>query len=106
MIGWDPATSPPPPDLGSYTRALLVNQDRRYLFVTPCKQSQGKFFYLKKHLIFETSLPMLDHYVLTNWNLHMPYNFYKYLFFEFLFPQVEPNKFSSYFNKVTPYFSN
>jgi hypothetical protein len=26
---------PPPPDLGSYTRALLVSQDRRHLFVIP-----------------------------------------------------------------------
>jgi hypothetical protein len=25
----------PPPHLGSYTRALLVSQDRRHLFVTP-----------------------------------------------------------------------
>ncbi len=36
LIGWDPATPPPlPPHLGSYTRALLVSQDRRHLFVTP-----------------------------------------------------------------------
>jgi hypothetical protein len=34
LIGWDPATSPP--HLGSYTSALLVSQDRRHLFVTPC----------------------------------------------------------------------
>ncbi len=27
---------PPFPHLGSYTRALLVSQDRRHLFVTPC----------------------------------------------------------------------
>ncbi len=26
----------PPPHLGSYTRALLVSQDRRHFFVTPC----------------------------------------------------------------------
>ncbi len=31
LFGWDPA----PPHLGSYTRALLVSQDRRHLFVTP-----------------------------------------------------------------------
>ncbi len=30
-----PRTLPPPPHLGSYTRALLVSQDRRHLFVTP-----------------------------------------------------------------------
>jgi hypothetical protein len=27
--------NPPPPHLGSYTRVLLVSQDRRHLFVTP-----------------------------------------------------------------------
>ncbi len=32
LIGWDPAT-PPPPHLDSYTKALLVNKDRRPLFV-------------------------------------------------------------------------
>jgi hypothetical protein len=38
LIGWDPATALPPipPHLGSYTRALLVSQDRQYLFMTPC----------------------------------------------------------------------
>jgi hypothetical protein len=35
-IGLDPATVLLPPHLGSYTRALLVSQDRRHLFVTPC----------------------------------------------------------------------
>ncbi len=35
LIGWDSA-SPPPPHLGSFTRALLVSQDRRHIFVTPC----------------------------------------------------------------------
>ncbi len=35
-IGWDPAIPPPPPrHLGSYTRAPLVSQDRRHLFVNP-----------------------------------------------------------------------
>jgi hypothetical protein len=29
---------PIPPHLGSYTRALMASQDRRHLFVTPCKQ--------------------------------------------------------------------
>jgi hypothetical protein len=34
LIGGDPANPPPslPPHLGSYTRALLVSQDRRNLF--------------------------------------------------------------------------
>ncbi len=35
LIGWDPATPPLPLHLGS-KRALLVNWDRRHLFVTPC----------------------------------------------------------------------
>ncbi len=35
LIGWDPAT-PLPLHLGSYTGALLVSQDRRHLFVSPC----------------------------------------------------------------------
>ncbi len=36
LIGWDPATPPPPPShLGSCTRLLLVSQDRRHFFVTP-----------------------------------------------------------------------
>ncbi len=30
-----PRNSPPPPHLNSFTRALLVSQDRRHLFVTP-----------------------------------------------------------------------
>ncbi len=28
---------PPPPHLGSYARSLLVSQNRRHLFVTPCQ---------------------------------------------------------------------
>ncbi len=36
LIGWEPATPLLPPHLGSYyTRALLVSQDRRRLFVKP-----------------------------------------------------------------------
>jgi hypothetical protein len=31
-----PQPPPLPPHLGSYTRSLLVSQDRRHLFVTPC----------------------------------------------------------------------
>ncbi len=37
LIGWNPRTPAPPPHLGSYTRALLVSQDRRQDFVTPDK---------------------------------------------------------------------
>jgi hypothetical protein len=32
---WLGPGKPPPPHLGSYTRALLFSQDRRHLFVTP-----------------------------------------------------------------------
>ncbi len=32
---WLRPRNPPPPHLGSYTRALLVSQDRRHLLVTP-----------------------------------------------------------------------
>jgi hypothetical protein len=31
-----PRNLTPPPHLGTYKRALLVSQDRRHLFVTPC----------------------------------------------------------------------
>jgi hypothetical protein len=31
-----PRNSPLPPHFGSFTRALLVSQDRRHIFVTPC----------------------------------------------------------------------
>ncbi len=33
---WLRPRNPLPPHLGSYTRALLVSQDRRHLFVPPC----------------------------------------------------------------------
>jgi hypothetical protein len=39
LIGWDPEPPPIPPHLGSYTRALLVSQDRRHLFVTPWRRA-------------------------------------------------------------------
>ncbi len=38
LIGWDP----PPRFLSSYTRALLVSQDRRHLSVTPCRSLVNK----------------------------------------------------------------
>jgi hypothetical protein len=44
LIGSDPETPPPLTlHLGSYTRALLVSQDRRHLFVTPCIHITGNF---------------------------------------------------------------
>jgi hypothetical protein len=36
-----PQLSPPPRNLGSYTRALLVSQDRRHLFETPWKKTHA-----------------------------------------------------------------
>ncbi len=36
LIGGVHIGKPPPPQLGSYTRTLLVIQDRRHLFVIPC----------------------------------------------------------------------
>jgi hypothetical protein len=33
---WLSPATPPPPYLGSYRRSLLVSQDRRHLFVSPC----------------------------------------------------------------------
>ncbi len=41
LIFWDPATLPPPQHLGSYTRAQLVSQERRHLFVTPRAYDAG-----------------------------------------------------------------
>ncbi len=38
LIGWAPATPNLPSHLGSYKRALLVSQDRRHPFVTPCPE--------------------------------------------------------------------
>ncbi len=38
------ATPQLPQHLGSYTRALLVSQDRRHLFVTPCKSYSTGYF--------------------------------------------------------------
>jgi hypothetical protein len=43
LIGRDPATPPLPPHWGSYTRALLVSQDRRHLFLTPWVQHSALY---------------------------------------------------------------
>ncbi len=37
-----PRNPPPSPHLGSYTRALLVSQDRRHLFVTPLREAVSR----------------------------------------------------------------
>ncbi len=51
-----PRNSLSPPNLGSYTRALLVSQDRRHLFVTPCLWS-----YCVQFLSVTLYLVLLDH---------------------------------------------
>jgi hypothetical protein len=43
---------PPPPHLGSYTRASLVSEDRRLLFVTPCTLTYLLFVELQEYLVF------------------------------------------------------
>jgi hypothetical protein len=51
---WLRTRNPPfpiPPHLGSHTRALLVSQDRRHLFVTPGPCCQ-RMDLTKKYLIF------------------------------------------------------
>ncbi len=40
---------PPPRRLGSYTRAMLVSQDRRLLFVTPCTMWTSLVVWVKKY---------------------------------------------------------
>jgi hypothetical protein len=58
-------TPPPPPHLGSYTRALLVSQDRRHLFVTPCLYGIGKWLIFKDKVNTESDckdvLSALEH---------------------------------------------
>jgi hypothetical protein len=57
-----PRNSPPPPHLGSYTRALLVSQDRLHLFVTHIPQhpsvwpSQAMFWLKDRLHLFVTPL--------------------------------------------------
>ncbi len=41
LIGWDPATLPLPPHLGSYTRALLVSQERERETTSICGPLDG-----------------------------------------------------------------
>ncbi len=53
LIGWDLATPPLNPHLSLYTRALLVSQDRKHLFVTPCF-----WISLYKRIIFCSFLSM------------------------------------------------
>ncbi len=67
LIGWDLAT--PPPHLGSYTRALLVSQDRRHLFVIPPSSALQKltarlfwiFWWYVPHSYGQR--PMMHHYM-------------------------------------------
>ncbi len=55
LIGWDPTTPSLSPRLGSYTRALLVSQDRRQLFVTPCnfptQNGTNKYYHLMLNFV-------------------------------------------------------
>jgi hypothetical protein len=45
---------PNPPHLGSYTRALLVSQDRRHLFVTPWFDWTVTYVLWKRNKIYNT----------------------------------------------------
>ncbi len=66
LRAWDPATAtPPPPHLGSYTRALLVSQDRQLLFVTPWFKSSV----IKKNGIFDQ---LLHRYRVQNHMIKIP----------------------------------
>ncbi len=67
-VGWDPAT-PPPAHLGSYTRALLVSQYRRRLFVTPC--SSVFRIAAKNPVSFQAKInffPFCLYFLPSNWN--------------------------------------
>ncbi len=50
--------SPLPPHLGSYTRALLVNQDRQHLLETPLFGSYLSSLTLSQHCIASEGLPV------------------------------------------------
>ncbi len=56
-VGWDPRKPPPPPYLGSYTRALLVSQDRWHLFVTPWLRATVNFSLYSSSTICHHSNP-------------------------------------------------
>ncbi len=70
LIGWDSATTPLPPHLGSYTRALLVSQDRRHLFVTPCMVPTPRLIIIRTEMlrirtflaVYDTNLQILYTY--------------------------------------------
>jgi hypothetical protein len=47
LIAWDPAILPPP--LGSYTKALLVSQDRQHLFDSLIYRLKAQSFCTDKH---------------------------------------------------------
>jgi hypothetical protein len=49
--------STPPPHLVSYTRALLVSQDRRHLFVTPCLR-HSPYMYCTRLVIYTYTPPI------------------------------------------------
>jgi hypothetical protein len=59
LIGLDPTTPPLPPYLGSHTRALLVSQDRRHLFVTPCVKGSHRMGDGRNLLKISAPLPLI-----------------------------------------------
>ncbi len=71
IIGWDPTTpSPPPlpPHLDSYTRAILVSQDRRLIFVTPWQTPHHQRTYIQVMIQLSGA-----------WNYLFSWDFYYYL---------------------------
>jgi hypothetical protein len=51
--------TPPPPHLGSYTRELLVSQDRRHLFVTPLSVSLSHTLILSPYVDLLTEVGIM-----------------------------------------------
>jgi hypothetical protein len=49
------------PHVGSYTRALLVSQDRRHLFVTPCQRQN------KSLIVFTIYISLTKHTMPSQW---------------------------------------
>jgi hypothetical protein len=62
LIGGNPATPPFPSHLGSYTRALLVSQDRRllYFFLLPPDGTEWKEHGFGLSIVYIVSLKILS----------------------------------------------
>ncbi len=73
-----PQSPPSPPQLGSYTRALLASQDRRHLFVNPCSNIFGVLlwhsFQLQPPLNRERFHQTLSNSVRSTWTERNPAN--------------------------------